>query len=309
MLNKSIRILNFDDSLIRQKRIFLQYPAQIIDLEKVGLKVRLWMNRALQAKVSERLHEAEKNSVTFLGSGDYHHISSLLLRQFSEPFCLIIFDHHPDWDTFPPRYGCGSWVTEALRNKHIEKCLLIGVSSSDISAWSIQSANLSALKRNRLEIYPYIHGPTRIFLEEVPENESIKSRGSFISKKIHWTELKDKNLPDFFSSLISRLPNKKVYISLDKDCLKKEYSLTNWEEGNFSLEQLLSMLKIIRANCDIMGMDICGDYSRPSFKNKFKAVISRLDHPKDVPANKLPEATVTSLNEETNLKILEALLQ
>ena len=308
MLNKSIRILNFDDSIIKQKRIFLQYQAQIIDLEKIGPAVRLWMNGALRKKIAERLHPEVRNSVTFIGSGDFHHISSILTSQFQEPFSLIVFDHHPDWDILPPRYGCGSWVREALRNTLISKCLLIGVSSSDISAGSIQSGNLASLRNSRLEIYPHTHEPTQVILEKIPVNNSYRSEGSFISSRIFWNQLNDKNIPEFFLSLIKSLNTKNVYISLDKDCLKNEASLTNWEEGKLSLDELLVMLKIIKDNCEIIGMDICGDYSKANFANKFKSLISRFDHPRHVAAEKLPESTVTSLNETTNLKILETLI-
>ena len=307
-MNKSIRILNFDDSIIKQKKIFLQYQAQIIDLEKIGPTVRLWMNGSLRNEIAERLHPEVKNSVTFIGSGDFHHISSILISQFQEPFSLIVFDYHPDWDILPPRYGCGSWVREALRNNCISKCLLIGVSSSDISSWSIQSGNLASLRNSRLEIYPHTHEPTQVFLEKVPENNSYKREGSFISSRIFWSQLKDKNIPELFLSLIKSLPTKNVYISLDKDCLKSDASLTNWEEGKLSLDELLAMFKIIKDNCEIIGMDICGDYSKVNFANKFKALISRFDHPRNVAAEKLPESTVTSINETTNLKILETLI-
>ena len=307
-MNKSIRILNFDDSIIKQKRIFLQYQAQIIDLEKMGPAVRLWMNGRLRKKIAERLHPEVRNSITFTGSGDFHHISSILTSQFQEPFSLIVFDHHPDWDILPPRYGCGSWVRESLKNNFVSKCLLTGVSSSDISTGSIQSGNFASLKNSRIEIYPHTHEPTQVFLEKVPENNSYKKEGSFILSKIFWNQLNDKNIPDFFASLVKSLPAKNVYISLDKDCLKNESSLTNWEEGKFSLDELLAMLKIIKENCEIIGMDICGDYSKPKFANKFKSLVSFFDHPRHVAASKLPESTVTSLNETTNLKILETLI-
>lgn len=308
MLNKSIRILNFDDSIIKQKKIFLQHQAQIIDLEKIGPAVRLWMNNRLKREITERLHPEVKNSITFIGSGDFHHISSILTSQFQEPFSLIVFDYHPDWDIFPPRYGCGSWVREALKNNFISKCLLVGVSSSDISTWSIQSGNLTSLRNSRLEIYPHTHGPTRVFLENVPENNSYKKEGSFISSRIFWGQLKEKNIPEFFLSLIKNLSTKNVYISLDKDCLESEVSLTNWQEGKLSLDELLVMLKIIKDNCEIFGMDICGDYSKVNFSNKLKALISYFDHPRNVAAEKLPESAVTSINETTNLKILETLI-
>ena len=90
--------------------------------------------------------------------------------------------------------------------------------------------------------------------------------------------------------------------------MKSEASLTNWEEGKLSLDELLAMLKVIKDNCEVIGMDICGDYSKINFPNKFKDLISRFDHPRHVAAEKIPESNVTSINETTNLKILEMLI-
>jgi arginase family enzyme len=308
MLEQTVRILNFDDSLIKQKGILERYQAEIIDLSSIGPLVRLWMSLKARDQIKERLLGLSRNRITFLGSGDFHHISSVLIDQFPEDICLIIFDFHPDWDTLPPRLGCGSWVTEALRRKNIVKCISLGASSGDLSAWNIQSGNLKALEGDRLEIYPYLHTPTKVFFKEIPHNVSLKTEEGFLFQRIYWQQLKDYNLQDFFPGLIGRLPIKKVYLSIDKDCLKSEFALTNWEEGLFSLEELLFMLKLIKDNVEILGVDIVGDYSPISLRSKFKALISRLDHPKQVAAEKFPEEQILQVNTETNLRILEAIL-
>ena len=108
------------------------------------------MSAKTSALISQRIINSPKNRITFLGSGDFHHISSNLINQFNQPCSLIVFDYHPDWDILPPRKGCGSWVSEVLKNKNIKKIILIGVSSSDISTLNIQSANLASLKDNRV---------------------------------------------------------------------------------------------------------------------------------------------------------------
>jgi len=308
MLNKSIRILNFDDNVTKQKNLISRYKTEIIDLSDLGTKVRLWMNSKHKQVIQERIKGLDTNCVTFLDSGDFHHISHILISEFKEPLSLIIFDFHPDWDTQPPRFGCGSWVTQTLKNKNILKCLLIGVSSDDISTRCIQTGNLDALKDNRVEIYPYAHKPSLTFLKKVPENISINLEKGFLCNKIYWHELKAKNLTEFFQSLLKRIPTKQVYVSVDKDCLKKEYALTNWEEGLFSLEEFLSMLKIIKNNLDIAGMDIVGDYSEIFIAGRLKAIFSKIDHPKKVNADEYSESSINAVNEETNLKILEVLL-
>lgn len=307
MLNKSLRILNLDDSVTRQERLVSQYKGEIIDLSYLGPRIRLWMNRKTMKEIDERIQGSLKNSITFLGSGDFHHISHILINQLEEPFSLIIFDFHPDWDTLPPRFGCGSWLSQTLKNKNILKCILIGVSSSDISSWWVQSGNLDSLKGDRVEIYPYSHKASLAFFKKVPANISLKIERGLFYNKIYWNELKGKNLTEFFLSILEHLPQKQVYISIDKDCLKKEYALTNWEEGHISLDEFLLMLKLIKENLDIIGMDITGDYSKIFLIGNYKKFFSRLDHPKYINAEKFPESFITATNEETNLKILELL--
>ncbi|MCX5707150.1 MAG: hypothetical protein NTW13_05830 [Candidatus Omnitrophica bacterium] len=307
MLSRDIRILDFDASLIKQKKILSSYKHEIINLKDIAPHSRLWMDKKTKAKIMERLSGSQNNSPTFLGSGDFHHISSLLINEFDQPMSVIIFDFHPDWDILPPRFGCGSWVTEILKNKNILKIVLIGVSSDDLSSASIQSGNLKALEGDRLEVYPYQHQPTNVLFRSVPENISLTVKKRFFCNKIYWDELKDKDLQVFFSSMLSRIPTKKVYVSIDKDCLKSKYALTNWEEGLLSLDELLLMLRLIRDNFDIAGLDITGDYSKNFTAGRFKSFISRLDHPRPVKADKIPESVITAINELTNLKILETL--
>ena len=106
MLSPRVRLLNFDDSVIRQ----LDFPglaaAKTVDLTDLGPAARLWADRTQAAAIRRALDPALKDAITFLGSGDYHYVSAFLLEQFREPVSLIVFDHHPDWDGLPPRHGC-----------------------------------------------------------------------------------------------------------------------------------------------------------------------------------------------------------
>src|SRR6266436_8740896 len=31
------------------------------------------------------------------GSGDFHHLTAVFVRQIKEPFAILSFDNHPDW--------------------------------------------------------------------------------------------------------------------------------------------------------------------------------------------------------------------
>lgn len=306
MLDKGICVLNFDNSVTCQRKLLLQYPTEIIDFSSLASSARLYLRSSLRSKIAQLIPAQEKYP-TFLGSGDFHHLSEILISRLKDPFCLIVFDFHPDWDFLPPRFGCGSWVTQVLKNKNISKCILIGAGSDDLSFPALQSASLDALANNRLEIYPYKHEASRVYFRRIMPNHSLTIQKSFFSNKISWRQLEKEDLTEFTSELIKRLPTKKVYISIDKDCLRKDFALTNWEEGLLGLDQLLTMLKLMRQNLDIIGLDITGDYSVPEVSGKIKALISKFDHPKEFTARNCPADLISSVNERTNLAILEEL--
>ncbi|MDD5155620.1 MAG: hypothetical protein PHF11_03945 [Candidatus Omnitrophica bacterium] len=307
MLDRSIRILDFDASIPKQKRLLSEHKNNILDLRELGAKARYWASASVRSAVEKRIKDSAASAVTFLGSGDFHHITELLISRFDEPMSVIVFDFHPDWDRLSWRFACGSWVNQVLRKKNVSRVILIGPSSRDLSTLSIQSGNLSALKDSRLQIYPYSHPPSLVFLRKIPQNASTRTESGVFFSRIYWDELKNKKTGDFFQGLIQGLPDKKVYVSIDKDCLRNEFALTNWEEGVFSLEDLLGMLKLIKQNSDIVGLDITGDYSPAEVEGAFKKFVSYLDHPRDIKANTVPESVVTAVNEKTNLALMELL--
>ncbi|TAM40684.1 hypothetical protein EPN54_02435 [bacterium] len=304
MLDKRIRVLNFDNSIIRQTRLLSQYQSEIIDFSSLASSARLYMTGALRKRIAASLSPSGRNHPTFLGSGDFHHISEVLTGSIEEPFCLVVFDSHPDWDILPPRFGCGSWVSRAAENKNILKILLLGTGSGDLSSAALATGNLGALRDNRLEIYPYSRKCSRIFFRRLPVNDSAAARKGLYSDKISWHTLENEELSGFTLKLVRRFPVQKVYISIDKDCLNNKFALTNWEEGCLRLDQLLAILKIMRENLDIIGLDITGDYSVPEISGRIKAVISGIDHPRVFSAQGCPDDLILRVNEETNLNIL-----
>ena len=305
----SIRVLNFDNSVVRQNKLIERFKPSIIDLMDLGPRCRLYSNEKTAHEVSARTDPGSENSITFLGSGDFHHITGLLLDKLSEDISVISFDDHPDWDILPPKIGCGSWVTRVLSKGNVKKVILMGVSSGDISPTLFRMGNYDSLKNDRLEIYPYQHKPTKIFFKKIPQNISADVKRSLFYDEIHWQELKTKNIAEFFLHILRRLPTKKVYITIDKDCLKAPYSLTNWAEGHLELEELLLMLKFIKENTDMIGLDIAGDYSPVKTEGFIRTAITAINHPRDVSAKDRPQSLIDSVNEAANIRILELLKQ
>lgn len=304
MLSRQIRILNFDDSVVKQKELLRRFNPAIIDLTRIGPYCRLWSNKKIAAEIKKVLNPEWKHSITFLGSGDFHHISTLLIEQFEEDFCVVIFDLHPDLDNLPPWFSCGSWVNLVAAQRRIKKIVMLGPSSEDLSFPHNMTFNFSWFRDARVEVYPFYHAPSLMLLKNLRENHFIHPRSSGIFQRVTWENLRGKDIRQAITDVIERLPAKHIYISIDKDCLSWDYAATNWERGVINLDWLLEALKILRDNTAIIGVDIAGDYSRIKINSLFKKLCSNWDHPRQL-AEELSLHRINEINEATNLRVLD----
>lgn len=301
----SIRILNFDNSLLTQNRLLSKYAPKIVDLKEYGSKIRYWGSVKDLKKISSLLLLEDRSVITFTGSGDYHHVSFSLISKFGEPISVVIFDNHPDWDMLGPRACCGCWVNLLVKMPNVLKIVHFGTASCDLLTKNIQTANVKTLENDRVELYPFFKGSSRVFLKHI-KNTKTKVKSNPFFTTITWKSLEADTLSDIAMDVIKRLPTKEIYISIDKDCLKREYALTNWESGQIALGELLKTLRIFKERTCIAGFDINGEYSKePKVSGFIKERLSALDHPQleDYPSKE----TINSINEDTNLAILNTL--
>jgi hypothetical protein len=156
-------------------------------------------------------------------------------------------------------------------------------------------------------MYPWQERPRIVFFKKVPSNITVASGRGFIFNRLQFNELKGRDLPSILSGIFKRLETKRVYVSIDKDCLEREYALTNWEGGYIPAGDLLLMLRTVRENLDIVGADIAGDYSESHVKSALKKIVSYFNHPKNFSAKNISPARIIGVNEDMNLKIMEAL--
>ncbi|MDP2923596.1 MAG: hypothetical protein Q8O30_07775 [Candidatus Omnitrophota bacterium] len=306
--SNKIRIIDFDGSLTGQKNLISKfatppYTYEIIDFRREAPYLRHWATRGDLEAIKEKLSVSDNNVITLYGSGDFHHISIVLIEQFTHPISVLVFDHHPDWDSLPPQFSCGSWVNTIVGNENVKKVILLGPSSGDLSWRGLLTASFRGLKNKKLKIFPYEHKPSRLFFRNLPKLSCFDLKYGLLGRKIKWDNLLGKNIEVFFSNLLCRIPTDDVYISIDKDCLTKDYALTNWEEGPMPLEWLLTALNIIKNKKNIVGLDITGEHSPVVVKGWLKRFVSYLDHPKQTLLTKDLER-INNINESTNLKIL-----
>ncbi len=78
--------------------------------------------------------------------------------------------------------------------------------------------------------------------------------------RIRSTDGVDRELGEGIDDLLEALDGKRVYLSVDKDVLRREESRTDWSQGAYSLETLSRWLKgLLRMN--VVAIDLCGELS------------------------------------------------
>ena len=59
---------------------------------------------------------------------------------------------------------------------------------------------------------------------------------------------------------ISNIPTDlPIYISIDKDVLDEKFAITDWDQGDMTLESMIKIISELTYNRELIGADICGD--------------------------------------------------
>lgn len=218
LINKEISILHFDETYFEQRRL-LNYPHhEELNFEHLR-HVNLYCEPGSLEILQKSLQARARKGITFIGSGNYHYVSSLLIKELTKPFTLVLFDNHPDLGTLEEReqnlLSCGSWVSYALKEiPLLQRVVIIGPTTN----MPLQTSD------PRVVIFPF--------------------DGS------HQYSLK---------SILFAIHTETVYISIDKDVLDRSEAVTNWDQGIMHLETLTQYLSFILKNKQVEGVDICGE--------------------------------------------------
>ena len=253
---------------------------ETIDLREWGPRLRF----STPARLIEAFdHEVGPQLRPFLlyGSGDFHHLSGLWVRHVREPFVLVSFDNHPDWDIRPPKWCCGSWVNRALDLPQVRKVSVWGCGNFECW-WPGQAfGNRRAERAGRLEVHPWSDGQS---------SKRQARRGAIL--RANWRGK--------FAEFIDGIQGTDVYVTIDLDCLQADEAITNWENGKLSVADVEWALRRIRESSRIVGGDICGAFSPPRYARRKQRFASEMDHPKGPQPDPV-------LAQRTNLAALEKL--
>ena len=69
-----------------------------------------------------------------------------------------------------------------------------------------------------------------------------------------------RELEEGIDDLLAAVEGKRVYLSIDKDVLGREWSRTDWSQGTYSLAELKGWLDGL-LRLDVVAVDICGELS------------------------------------------------
>lgn len=298
-------VLDLDGSLMEQgglRQRVRDEAATLVDARDLGPRLRIVGGRRRLADLRSRINaaftpDAGAAPLIFYGSGDFHHLAAFFLHPVTQPVTVLHFDNHPDWTRFPATWNCGAWVNRALENPAVRRVVTIGPASDDFVNPEWKTANLNAIRQGRLEMHPWHADPSRLWGRPVA-GPGCRTDGGFI----HWSNLADADWDTFVTDLEARLPGGGLWVSLDKDVLTEAEAITNWDQGGMHLDPILALIRRLAIRRPLLGMDVCGDYSLPYFRDPFRWFLSRTDRP-ERPA--FDPARVRAVNDMTNRRILD----
>lgn len=210
--------------------------------------------------------------VVFLGSGDFHHVSYLLIQaavRAGTRIQVVVFDNHPDNMRYPFGIHCGSWVWHVSRLPFVERVHVVGITSTDVETGHVWENHLGPLYSGRVTYYCLKRDLRTMRRLGIRHGLSFPSMASLFDR-LH-SELRTGPDP--------------VYLSVDKDVLARDVVQTNWDQGVMRMEELTAAIRALRPR--LIGSDVVGDVSIYRYRSLFKRMLSGFDNQPDIPAEML----------------------
>jgi hypothetical protein len=265
--------LVLDDAWEFNEPLSFKVPKRVEALES-GPSLRYITSQRMIERFCAEFGEIFRPFILF-GSGDFHHLTALFIRQMKEPFVILSFDNHPDWVVGPVHWSCGGWVNRALENPLVQQVAVWGCGNFECRfPWRLRG-NRSACRSGRLWVAPW------------------RSEKNDYPDWLHPISTADWRTA--FIRFIESIRTSAIYVT---DCLVESDAITNWENGRFLLADLDWAINFLRKKARIIGGDLCGAFSPTRYASWFQSVAGRLDHP--------PQRSVTDRKRRSiNLRALE----
>ena len=272
-----LQVLNLDGSLLEQEQLLETCRPDVIDFADWGPRLRMACSfrqfRRFERLLDRMLPADPEPALTFLGSGDFHHVSLGLVRRIQEPFVLLMLDNHPDWMAGIPFLHCGTWVHHALHLPYLDQIIHLG-GGTDFDNGFRWLAPRRAILDGRITIVPGARAFRGGFWNQVP-HQPLRSDPQ--------NRLTEAELDDWTSTLAPRLEGKAVYVTFDKDVLCPADAVINWDSGVLRLVEVLDLLARLfeKSQARLVGMDVIGDWSPVRVEGLLRRSMHWLEHPTD----------------------------
>ena len=89
-----------------------------------------------------------------------------------------------------------------------------------------------------------------------------------------------------------------MYVTIDKDALRPADAITNWDQGELSLQGLAGLVRGLARDHDIVGADVVGDWSTPQYTRGVDGWLKRAEAFMDQPRR--PAGNQVAVNELAN---------
>jgi hypothetical protein len=295
-------ILQLDDAYDRQPGFQAAVRARggrVLPARDLGPALRLWCRKttldAVKRRLAAELPDDGAADLVFAGSGDFHHLTALLVERAAaragEPLTLIHFDNHPDWMRAAPGRHCGSWVGRAARLDGVRRVITVGVTSRDISHAKMREGDLALISEDRLDLFAWT-------APDGGDEVTLEGRT--------WPTIEALGEAAFLEQLAAAIPTRAIYVTIDKDVLRAEDAVTNWDQGRASLAFVLAAVRRIAGGRRLVGADVVGDWSSPVHGGGAAAsLLKRGEALLDQPWRRPEPGQAGQLNAAANLRLLD----
>jgi hypothetical protein len=294
----NIRIIDLDGGVADQPELAAVAGA-VVGLRSWGPRIRMACSfgrfrdfeRALAGRLGGTTDVAP--TLSFVGSGDFHHVSLALLRRLTQPVNLLVLDNHPDWMVGLPFLHCGTWVHHASRLPQVARVFHVGgeVDFDNAFRWM---APWRRLRAGRIVVLPGLRRFTVGAWSGVTHESLRASRNEPADRG---------RIARLLAPFADELARRPLYVSFDKDVLTAEEAVVNWDSGHLHFTETAAVLDafLAAAGGRLAGADVVGDWSPVVVDGWFRKLFHLTEHP----PLKVDRGEARSVNSALNVQLLD----
>jgi hypothetical protein len=271
-----LRIINLDHAVTLQSDLVGRFAPEILDFTRWGPSLRLACSfrrfRCFARSLADAMAVAgETPGLSFIGSGDFHHVTLAILRQLTQPFNLLVVDKHPDWMRHVPVLHCGTWLRHALCLPNLKRVFHVG-GDLDFDNLYRLLAPWPELQSGRLKIIPAHRQFRRGKWADLPHRPLMRpGDSSSVVESLQQALGGDRDD-------LERWP---LYISLDKDVMGAREAVVNWDSGTLAFDEVRDILSWFHeaSHGRLAGVDVVGDWSAVRLRPGLRTICHWSEHP------------------------------